>query len=130
MKDAPSSNIDLAGMISRRREEIARLNKELESLELTQSLVAKEDAENNYVVERRERASGSEIAQYIASVMREQSLETIAPQDAVEAIGDAPFFDGLTYRTKHTYVSRAMKESSLFTSDDRGVYRLRDGAAE
>ena len=117
MEEKGSSDFDLAGMITQCQSDVERLEAELSetradlsALERVQRLKDRGASKN----ERAERASIQEMAQYLARGMRLLEFESITPKGALAILSDAPFFEGLAYKTQHVYATRALNYEPVF----------------
>ena len=136
MEENGSSDFDLAGMILQCRKDVSRIESELAERKADLSAMerVKRIGERKNITggkEQSERASVQERARYLAERMAAAGISNITPKEALGLIGDAPFFNGLAYKSKHVYVTRALQHKPVFRlGATRGVYYLVGEPAE
>ena len=51
-------------------------------------------------------------------------ISLITPKDALDLIGSSPFLKGLSAKTRHVYVTRALNYEPVFRKEGRGEYSI------
>ena len=131
MEGEGARELDLAGMILHCREEITRIEIEIGRLEeeRTERETDMEALERVQKLSDREtpapvRATTEEMARHIAGIMQSVRISLITPKDAVDLIGDVAFLKGLSAKTRHVYVTRALNYEPVFRKEGRGEYSI------
>ena len=128
MEGQGSSDLDLAGMILQCREDVSRIESELSerkadlaAMERVQRLKACKNGSAKK--EQSVRVTVKEMAEYLSERIVSKGIPSITPKEAVELIRDAPFLNGLAYKSKHVYVTRALQYKPVFRAGmTRGLY--------
>ena len=131
MDGGGSRDLDLAEMIAHCQSDLERLDIETSRLEeeRTEREADLRALERVKKLRAREapapvRATTEEMARHIAGSMQSVRITLITPKDALDLIGDPPYLNGLSAKTRHVYITRALNYEPVFRKEGRGEYSI------